>query len=138
MASNAPHKYKYKNAGQDSQEARRRREEEGVQLRKQKRESELCKRRNLNDAVEVNQVSSSTGDVAENVTNSMKISDMVEQIHSGNPEKELIATQNFRKLLSKGNRPKKKKKCHSSNDYICFFCFDFVLNTQNQCRQSMK
>jgi hypothetical protein len=42
------HKYRYKNAGLDSQELRRRREEEGVQLRKQKREQQLSKRRNVN------------------------------------------------------------------------------------------
>lgn len=42
------HKNRYKNAGLDSQELRRRREEEGVQLRKQKREQQLFKRRNVN------------------------------------------------------------------------------------------
>lgn len=42
------HKYRYKNTGLDSQELRRRREEEGVQLRKQKREQQIFKRRNVN------------------------------------------------------------------------------------------
>jgi importin subunit alpha-1 len=41
------HKFRYKNAALDSQELRRRREEEGVQLRKQKREEQLFKRRNV-------------------------------------------------------------------------------------------
>ena len=41
------HKHRYKNAGLDSQELRRRREEEGIQLRKQKREQQLFKRRNV-------------------------------------------------------------------------------------------
>lgn len=41
------HKSKYKNAGLDTQEMRRRREEEGIQLRKQKREQQLFKRRNV-------------------------------------------------------------------------------------------
>jgi hypothetical protein len=42
------HKNRYKNTALDSQELRRRREEEGVQLRKQKREQQLFKRRNVN------------------------------------------------------------------------------------------
>ena len=41
------HKHRYKNVGLDSQELRRRREEEGIQLRKQKREQQLFKRRNV-------------------------------------------------------------------------------------------
>lgn len=45
--SGPPHKHRYKNAGLDSQELRRRREEEGVQLRKQKREQQLFKKRNV-------------------------------------------------------------------------------------------
>ncbi|CAG2053546.1 unnamed protein product [Timema podura] len=45
--SGPTHKYRYKNVGLDSQELRRRREEEGVQLRKQKREQQLFKRRNV-------------------------------------------------------------------------------------------
>ena len=40
-------KHRYKNVGMDSQELRRRREEEGVQLRKQKREQQLFKKRNV-------------------------------------------------------------------------------------------
>lgn len=45
----ANHRLKaYKNKGMDSQEMRRRREEEGVQLRKQKREQQLFKKRNVN------------------------------------------------------------------------------------------
>ena len=49
MSNGPAHKYRYKNVGLDSQELRRRREEEGVQLRKQKREQQLSKRRNVPD-----------------------------------------------------------------------------------------
>lgn len=49
--SDSTHKYRYKNVGLDSQELRRRREEEGVQLRKQKREQQLSKRRNVPNTV---------------------------------------------------------------------------------------
>lgn len=49
--SGSAHKHRYKNAALDSVELRRRREEEGVQLRKQKREQQLYKRRNVNVAL---------------------------------------------------------------------------------------
>lgn len=51
MSAATTHKYRYKNVGLDSQELRRRREEEGVQLRKQKREQQLSKRRNVPNIV---------------------------------------------------------------------------------------
>ena len=50
------HKMKYKNVGLDSAELRRRREEEGIQLRKQKRDEQMFKKRNLNandDSIQV-------------------------------------------------------------------------------------
>ena len=50
------HKAKYKNAGLDAQELRRRREEEGVQIRKNKREQQLFKRRNVFDEAAALQV----------------------------------------------------------------------------------
>jgi hypothetical protein len=47
-SSCSSHRSKYKNAGLDAAEMRRRREEEGVQIRKAKREEQLFKRRNVN------------------------------------------------------------------------------------------
>lgn len=46
--STTAHRNRYKNAGL-AQDMRRRREEEGVQLRKQKREQQLNKKRNVNN-----------------------------------------------------------------------------------------
>ena len=83
------HKHMYKNTALDAQELRRRREEEGVQLRKQKRDSTLCKRRNIEAVL---------GDEKE----SDITQDLIEDVMSGDIELQLKATQRFRKLLSKG------------------------------------
>ncbi len=48
MSGSSAHKQRYKNVSVDAEELRRRREEEGIQLRKQKREEQLSKRRNVN------------------------------------------------------------------------------------------
>lgn len=54
------HRMRYKNEGVDSKELRRRREEEGIQLRKQKRDIQLFKRRNINETIQTDDVDVST------------------------------------------------------------------------------
>lgn len=83
------HRKYNKHTGSDAHELRRRREEEGIQLRKQKRESELLKRRNLCD----------------NENDSGITDEMLQEIFEDDIEKNLNATQKFRKVLSKEPNP---------------------------------
>jgi len=96
------HKNRYKNYSLDSQELRRRREEEGIQLRKQKRENALCKRRNLKDASVMEEATSTTNEPKVDIDS---IPLLTEDILSGIEERELSAVQIFRKLLSKEPDP---------------------------------
>lgn len=105
--SSTNHKHRYKNVGLDSTEMRRRREEEGIQLRKQKREQQLIKRRNvdINNGTE-NEIDLNADDNNGLLNLTMVTADMISQLYYSDDEKsQLLALQKFRKLLSRDPNP---------------------------------
>ncbi|KAJ3176385.1 Importin alpha subunit (Karyopherin alpha subunit) (Serine-rich RNA polymerase I suppressor protein) [Geranomyces variabilis] len=94
----------FKNRGSfKSDELRRRREDVAVELRKQKREESMAKRRNLNLADAQSESEDESGNPSAKST--MDLADMMEGIFSPDIETQINATARFRKVLSKEQNP---------------------------------
>uniref|UniRef100_A0A0K8TSX9 Importin subunit alpha n=1 Tax=Tabanus bromius TaxID=304241 RepID=A0A0K8TSX9_TABBR len=98
------HRNRYKNVGLDSSEMRRRREEEGIQLRKQKREQQLIKRRNVDMPSGMDNDIIQEAEMQVQNTSAIK-KEMIDQLYSENEDEQMEATQKFRKLLSRDPNP---------------------------------
>ncbi|XP_055638855.1 importin subunit alpha [Toxorhynchites rutilus septentrionalis] len=93
----------YKHGAKTNTELRQRRHEVTVELRKNKKEDQLFKRRNIN-----NEEPSVTSPLQENNSQSpvaLKLEDILAHVHSGNPQKEFAAIQAARKMLSREKNP---------------------------------
>jgi len=106
MASNQ-RMWSYKNKSKNHEELRRKREEEGIQLRKQKRDEQIFKRRNVNPAfVEEDDITDIEDPSASTLEQDPVITpDMIQAIRNGTLEQQFVAIQRFRKILSKEPSP---------------------------------
>ena len=87
----------YKNRGVLKQdELRRRREDVAVEIRKQKKEESLAKRRNFAE------IRSESDDEPTMSSSIQDLPAMGQGVHSADIEEQLLATAKFRKILSKG------------------------------------
>ncbi|XP_014282092.1 importin subunit alpha-3 [Halyomorpha halys] len=88
----------FKNKGKDQDEMRRRRSEVTVELRKNKREETLLKRRNVPNV-------DSTDDDDDRNLSLINLDELVNEAGSADPEIQLKAVQSARKLLSSDRNP---------------------------------
>ncbi|XP_013403921.1 importin subunit alpha-1 [Lingula anatina] len=90
----------YKNKGRDVDDLRRRRNEVSVELRKNKKDDQLLKRRNV--AI-TDEPTSPLQEQKQNV--GLSLQEIVDSIHGTDPQKQMIATQAARKMLSRERNP---------------------------------
>lgn len=101
MFSRGDHKSYFKNTRKNADEMRRRRNECNVELRKQKKDDQFLKRRNI----DVNAVSPFRTQNVANEDVSMPMDQIRLGISSAEPQLRLQATQSVRKLLSRERNP---------------------------------
>ncbi|KAF8776864.1 importin subunit alpha-1-like [Argiope bruennichi] len=94
---------KFKNKGRDQEAMRRRRTEVNVELRKQKKDDSLSKRRNV-DAFDDEPVSPLQPQNKQQ-TPGMSLEEIVAGVQNPDPQVRLVATQNARKILSREKNP---------------------------------
>ncbi|KAL5009631.1 hypothetical protein ScPMuIL_011936 [Solemya velum] len=95
----------YKNKGKDVDEMRRRRTDVSVELRKQKKDEQILKRRNI-ATDEIDEPTSPLQDLKnkQNVV-TMSLEEIIAAIGNTDSKKQMLATQAARKLLSKEKNP---------------------------------
>lgn len=99
----------FKNRGAfKADELRRRREEAQIEIRKQKRDENLTKRRNVVGISNASDSEDDNDDHEQKLINqqlSLELPSLINDISSSDPDKQIEATRKFRKLLSKENNP---------------------------------
>ncbi|KAL7420088.1 Importin subunit alpha-1 [Cryptotrichosporon argae] len=96
----------FKGKSQFSADAlRRRREEQQVEIRRQKREESIAKRRNFQPAAEDSLESDDEGETLAGATLGDSLTQMLQALYSTDENVVLEATTKFRKLLSKEKNP---------------------------------
>jgi importin subunit alpha-2 len=96
----------FKNNGRDLEDLRRRRTESSIELRKQKKDDQVLKRRNISSYVEEEPLNDKTNAAASNTQAGMSLSEIIEIIHTSKDNDQLFpAVQSIRKMLSRERNP---------------------------------
>lgn len=96
----------FKNNGRDLEDLRRRRTESSIELRKQKKEDQVLKRRNIGSYVEEEPLNDKTNATTASTQVSMTLAEIIETIHTSKDNDQLFpAVQSIRKMLSRERNP---------------------------------